>query len=201
MGNLTLADRSRHLTAAITDSLRAWEIPEALATDQDRVLRIGQTVEAVNGRISAAYGQEGFANHAEKILKYVREHHRFRSWPSIADFATAAEKCAERDPEVVVTVEALSEDERAARRIMAGQPVADTYVRGTGAARLIETGAITAADLRPYMLAGFARMKDVYGEADAQSMIDEQAGYTDFLIRNGATENRPEAAQTPAQGR
>lgn len=108
--------------------------------------------EDINSEISTAYNQEGFKELLLRIGQNVRKTHKSRRWPVIAEYINAAKDCQANNHTQIEDRQPFKfdSDAIAAKRINAGEAVAETYINGSGADRLIEKGLVTAGQLEPY---------------------------------------------------
>jgi hypothetical protein len=108
--------------------------------------------EDINSEISTAYNQEGFKELLLRIGQNVRKTHKSRRWPVIAEYINAAKDCQANNHTQIEDRQPFKfdSDAIAAKRINAGEAVAETYINGSGAERLIEKKLITPNELEPY---------------------------------------------------
>jgi hypothetical protein len=108
--------------------------------------------EDINSEISTAYNQEGFKALLLRIGQNVRKTHKSRRWPVIAEYINAAKDCQANNHTQIEDRQPFKfdSDAIAAKRINAGEAVAETYINGSGAERLIEKKLITPNQLEPY---------------------------------------------------
>jgi hypothetical protein len=106
----------------------------------------------VNSEISTAYAADGMKELLLRIGQAVRKTHKSRRWPVIAEYITAAKDCQKTRQAPISDHQQsnLDSDIIAAKRINAGDAVAESYIIGTGADRLIAKRLVNLDALAAY---------------------------------------------------
>ena len=120
----------------------------------------------INSEISTAYNAEGLKGLLLRIGQQVRKTHKSRRWPVIAEYVNAA-KDSQRDKPLQIEdnqPHKFDSDRIAAKRINAGEPVAESYIIGTGADRLVEKKLVTSQQIETYYKSLEQLSAEVYAE-------------------------------------
>lgn len=120
----------------------------------------------INSEISTAYNAEGLKGLLLRIGQQVRKTHKSRRWPVIAEYVNAA-KDSQRDKPLQIEdnqPHKFDSDRIAAKRINAGEPVAQSYITGTGATRLIEKNLVKPQQIETYHKSLEKLSAEVYAE-------------------------------------
>ena len=110
-------------------------------------------VEDINSEIVSSINEEGLTNILRNMGKDIRKNNRTRSWPTIYNMVKAAQKCSDAfKPPILGPSKSIAWDSDAieARRMNRGDPVAETYITGSGADRLLEKNLVTMNDIQMY---------------------------------------------------
>ena len=122
----------------------------------------------INSEISTAYNAEGLKGLLLRIGQQVRKTHKSRRWPVIAEYVNAA-KDSQRDKPLQIEdnqPHKFDSDRIAAKRINAGEPVAESYITGTGADRLIEKKLVKPQQIDRYKRGLEKQRQDVYAKRE-----------------------------------
>lgn len=125
----------------------------------------------MNARIASSVRADNIGDVVSRIFRHIRETHRSRHWPYVADFANAANKVGETS-EGRTFIEPLTEQEIIAREFAEGGPVSQGYLYGAASVHLIEEGFVTSEQIANYRQAHEAALRQLYGE-HAEIMISE----------------------------
>lgn len=139
--------------------IRTWMKREILTrftppTGLDPSIAIDDVVKGVNQNIRSKINPDDMDKLLDKLKDEVLSKSKTRSLPTPAIFQQAAATVAQKlheaptgQPQESGTPAYLTS---AARRIRAGEPVAEFYVTGNGAEELLDLGLITRANLSGY---------------------------------------------------
>ena len=149
--------------------LRRYRVPEHMGDDQLRA-EVNDLVEDINRSIPSGYRDGDFRALMPKIHAELRRRHGAQIWPSSRLFIAATDSAVEG---MAATTEAKAEPkeinpyEVSARKMLAGEPVAETMLYGREAVELIRLGIVDENLMQTYRSAAFLSRKNVYGEAAA----------------------------------
>jgi glutamate synthase domain-containing protein 1 len=145
-------DRTRTIGAWLQQELKRYDVPANHTPERARQ-EMDAMVEDINSEIPSSVEQSSLDHILSKMSQDIRKNTRSRSWPTIYTLTKAAQKCSETQATAITGPRqpyVFDSDAISARRINAGEAVAETYVTGSGADRLIEKGLVTAEQLEPY---------------------------------------------------
>lgn len=115
-----------------------------------------------------------------------------RSWPSEGEIAASCKAVSSAPTHRLAEGTEIDANAINARRIKAGDPVGEFWVYGTMAAELLQSRAVTDADLRPYRSSLFFNDREVYGEEEARRMEGERLNrHAEAMRRVGGQAQRP----------
>lgn len=136
--------------------VKAWMKSDVLARFSpprgvDPAIAAKDVAEAVNRSIAGHLGPDAFDAMLTKILAEVVKQARGRTLPTVRDFTEAARACADSKPATpgtgrIVNLYALTE-----RKIRAGEPVSDRWLKEPGRSELLANTSLTDTDLAPYI--------------------------------------------------
>jgi glutamate synthase domain-containing protein 1 len=124
-------------------------------------------VEDINSEIPSNVEQSSLDHILSKMSQDIRKNTRSRSWPTIYTLTKAAQKCSETQATAITGPKQphiFDSDKIAANRINAGEPVAESYITGTGADRLVEKKLVTSKQIQTYYKSLEQLSAEVYAE-------------------------------------
>lgn len=126
----------------------------SMPKDLDPITAATDVVEAINSSLPANLTAEKMTSFLQSILKEVSRNARSRTLPIPKDFIDAAGKVAKaRSGDAGAPSNSASYLDTlkiTEARVRAGEPVGDTWLRGTMRQRLLDNTALTENDLAPY---------------------------------------------------
>ena len=145
-------DRTSTIGAWIQEELKRYDVPANHTHDQERQ-EMDAMVEDINSEIPSSVEKSSLDHILSKMSQDIRKNTRSRSWPTIYTLIKAAQKCSETQATTITgprQPHAFDSDSIAAKRINAGEPVAESYVTGMGADRLIAKSLVNLDALAAY---------------------------------------------------
>jgi hypothetical protein len=144
--------RTKAIGAWLQKELQSYDVP-ANHTPERAATEMTAMVEDINSEIVSSVNEEGLTNILRNMGKDIRKNNRTRSWPTIYNMVKAAQKCSDAYKPPILgpkTSVAWDSDAINARRMNHGEAVADTYINGTGADRLLEKNLVTMNVIQMY---------------------------------------------------
>jgi hypothetical protein len=145
-------DRTRTIGAWLQEELKRYDVPANHTPDRARQ-EMDAMVEDINSEIPSNVEQSSLDHILSKMSQDIRKNTRSRSWPTIYTLTKAAQKCSETQATAITgprQPHIFDSDSIAAKRINAGEPVAESYINGSGATRLIDKKLVKPEQLEPY---------------------------------------------------
>lgn len=167
-------DRIRIAASIVTDFLRQYQRPSHL--DNDAALReISAIAEEVNALASTSLSQEEFKGRIIEACRHIRQTYTQRAWPMPAHFIKAMEAVTAKAsknavPDTGVTSFATA-TQLAARRIVEGEPVGDSWLYGKMALQLLSEGLVSQADIDRYREGMRQSFEKVYSVDQVSEMV------------------------------
>ena len=121
--------------------------------------------EAVNRQIPSTASEEAYRGVLRQIEIGIKTTAKTRSWPMIRDFVTATQAAVKANPAAMKPSEGkgLSAAIVNAKRIAAGDAVAESWLRPVRAAEMADTGLCTMGQIEDYR-DGLQKMREqIYG--------------------------------------
>ena len=144
--------RTQAIGAWLQKELQSYDVP-ANHTPERAATEMTAMVEDINSEIVSSITDEGLTNILRNMGKDIRKNNRTRSWPTIYNMVKAAQKCSDAyKPPILGPAKSIAWDSDAieARRMNRGDPVAETYITGSGADRLLEKNLVTMNVIQMY---------------------------------------------------
>ena len=144
--------RTKAIGAWLQKELQSYDVP-ANHTPERAATEMTAMVEDINSEIVSSINEEGLTNILRNMGKDIRKNNRTRSWPTIYNMVKAAQKCSDAyKPPILGPSKSVAWDSDAinARRMNHGEAVADNYITGSGADRLLEKNLVTMNVIQMY---------------------------------------------------
>jgi len=139
-----------YLTAPPDGVLLRYKRPPHLSDDSARA-EINDLAEDLNEAIPNAANKDQFLAILERFRKALRLMETNRNWPTIPQAIKAMKEAVKGTSfSKVAAIKPLSRAEIEARRIRNGEPTAEHWTRGYGAAELLARGLVTQEQLDAY---------------------------------------------------
>jgi len=159
-------DRTRTIGAWLQQELKRYDVPANHTPDRARQ-EMDAMVEDINSEIPSSVEQSSLDHILSKMSQDIRKNTRSRSWPTIYTLTKAAQKCSETQATAITgprQPHIFDSDSIAAKRINASEPVAESYITGSGATRLIEKNLVTSQQIDRYYKSLEQLSAEVYAE-------------------------------------
>lgn len=162
--------------------LGRFDVPSRLSKGR-QVAEINLMVSDISRHAGGATGGE-LDRLIDAMHQHVRESHRGREWPSIAQFVKGMKQAVADTSGQTNSMQGLGAamdfdpDIIAAARINSNQPVAENYIWGKGAARLLEAGDVTQGQIQRYRDNLFKAEASYLGEDVANKRLQERNART-----------------------
>lgn len=165
-----------------TAILGSYQEPDHLS-DAALIDEVNTLVEEINALIPKQVTPDSLPIVLKEAKACLRRRHGARNWPP-SKVLQAAITDAVQNKAKAISGEAsakldLSPDAIAARRIRTGQPVAERWLYGHSADRLLEKGLIALSDLEGHRISHRQELVGLYGEERASDRIAELGGNPD----------------------
>ena len=145
--------RTKAIGAWLQKELQSYDVP-ANHTPERAATEMTAMVEDINSEIVSSINEEGLTNILRNMGKDIRKNNRTRSWPTIYNMVKAAQKCSGRIQATnsrPIQVSRLGQRcNRSQTNEPRGEPVAETYITGSGADRLLEKNLVTMNVIQMY---------------------------------------------------
>jgi len=149
---MNYSDRTRIIGAWLQEDLQSYDVPANHTTDR-AAKEMSAMVEDINSDIISGISADNLQTILAKMSKDIRKNNRSRAWPTIYNLTKAAKKCsASFEPDKIGSSQPFKfdSDNIAAKRMNAGEPVAESYVNGVAADRLLEKNLVTLSVIDSY---------------------------------------------------
>jgi len=167
------SQRIIQVTQEVQKLLNGYEPPRSRADDTEwQRQEIRDVAEAVNSSIPRDMTEDGIRTLFERMRRDLKKQAKTRAWPITREIVDAV---ADKTPkEHFRSAQILSFDTDAinARRINKGEAVAETYVNGSGADRLLQKNLVTMEALSIYRQSLQDSIAEVYGMPEEETAED-----------------------------
>lgn len=154
----------------VAQFLQSYSPPRGLTPDQ----QAGRIVSVADAFARRMPTKGDYAEAVENVLTKIRDTHISNSWPPQGVFVMAMPQTEKVQPKAAETFKA-DEDEIAASRIEAGEPVAERYVWGSGAEKLLRDRRVTLDAIDRYRQGSIHTRRKTYGK-HADEMLRRDFG-------------------------
>ena len=139
------------VTAQVQKLLNGYEPPRSRADDLSwQKQEISDVADAVNSSIPKEATEENITRLFERMRRDLKKSAKTRAWPITREIVEAIKDRTPKQDFETAQVITFDSDAIAAKRINNGEGVAETYITGSAAARLIEKNLVTAKTLEGY---------------------------------------------------
>ena len=168
--------------------LRRYNAPEHLSANRQKS-EIEFMVTDIASEITGGIDAATLAKVLEGMHQHIRKNCRSRSWPSVAQFIAAVQWAVKEETGELVNTQRgigaaheFNTDDIMARRINSGQPVAESFIYGSGCVRLLASGEVTQFQIDQYREGMFKKDVEVYKQEGAEKLRDErEKRHAEFL--------------------
>lgn len=138
----------------LNNMLAEYAPPKSLIDPNAQKKDIKSTAEVINALFPDDTTQEHIVGTFKRAAMKLKGAHKSRTWPLASDIAAAVKKAmTSQRSSAPVSKGPWKPDtlELNAKRIKAGEPVGEMYIRGKLADMMVQMGLITDAHLQPYL--------------------------------------------------
>lgn len=161
------AEAAKMVSAFLMD----FSTPRGMSVDQQSS-RISGVADAFARRMPT---KGDFSESCQAVLDKVRDTHMSNSWPAQAVFVIAMPQSEAMTPKAAETYR-IDEWELAAKRMAAGEPVAEQYVWGAASDGLVSKGLVTPESRDRYRIGAVAAATGAWS-GDAQKIMVSKFGH------------------------
>ena len=145
--------RIRLILGELIKMMEGYAEPKHLNTRKKQEDEARNIVRMLNQKFPSNATEDHIRGTMDRALLKLKETHKSRTWPTAADISKAVTTSMTTSFKGVEAGKPWKPDtlEINAARIKNGEPVSETYIRGTMAQKLLDLGMITEAHLQPYL--------------------------------------------------
>ena len=147
-------ERMMQIKKELAEMLSEYAAPKHLIDPASQAKDIQSTAEVINALFPNDTNQDHITGTLKRAAMKLKGAHKSRTWPLASDITTAVKKSMNvQGSPMPVNKGPWKPDTLAinARRIKAGEPVGEMYIRGKLADKMVEMGLISEAHLQPYL--------------------------------------------------
>jgi hypothetical protein len=150
---MTYDERIFVLIGELAKILEGYATPKHLNTRAKEEDEARNIVRMLNQKFPNDTTEDHIRGTMDRAMLKLKEAHKSRTWPTAADISAAVSKSMTSASTRTVSGGPWKPDTLKinAARIKNGEPVSETYIRGTMAQKLLDLGMITEAHLQPYL--------------------------------------------------
>jgi len=150
---MTHEERIRVILGELVKIFEGYATPKHLDTRAKEEQEVRNIVRMINTKFPNDTNVDHIRGTMDRAMLKLKEAHKARSWPSAADIAAAVSKSMTSASTRTVSSGPWKPDtlQLNAKRIIAGEPVGEMYIRGKLADKMVQMGLITDAHLQPYL--------------------------------------------------
>jgi len=151
---MTHDERIFVLIGELAKILEGYATPKHLNTRAKEEDEARNIVRMLNQKFPNDTTEDHIRGTMDRAMLKLKEAHKSRSWPSAADIAAAVTKSMNTQRASMPTSKGPWKPDTLAlnaKRIIAGEPVGEMYIRGKLADKMVQMGLITDAHLQPYL--------------------------------------------------
>ena len=134
--------------------LGTYAIPKHLEDEKRAQAEVEGICRLINQKFPNDTNEDHIRGTMDRAMLKLKEAHKSRSWPSAADIAAAVSKSMNKQRSNVQASKGPWKPDTLAlnaKRIIAGEPVGEMYIRGKLADKMVQMGLITDEHLQPYL--------------------------------------------------
>ena len=151
---MTHDERIFVLIGELAKILEGYATPKHLNTRAKEEDEARNIVRMLNQKFPNDTTEDHIRGTMDRAMLKLKEAHKSRSWPSAADIAAAVSKSMNTQRSNVQASKGPWKPDTLAlnaKRIIAGEPVGEMYIRGKLADKMVQMGLITDEHLQPYL--------------------------------------------------
>lgn len=151
MVDLNYSKRIAIVTQEVQKLLNGYEPPRSRAEDAAwQKQEISDVAEAVNSSIPKSMDQDSIYKLFDRMRRDLKKSAKTRAWPIAREIVDVIKERTPREQFQASQVKAFDSDTINAKRMNAGEAVAETYVKGSGSNRLLEKNLVTMNVMQMY---------------------------------------------------
>jgi hypothetical protein len=133
--------------------MEGYATPKHLDTQKKQEDEARNIVRLLNQKFPNDTTEEHIRGTMDRAMLKLKEAHKSRTWSTAADISAAVSKSMSSASTRSVSSGPWKPDtlQLNAKRIIAGEPVGEMYIRGKLADKMVEMGLISEAHLQPYL--------------------------------------------------
>ena len=133
--------------------LGTYAIPKHLEDEKRAKAEVEGICRMLNQKFPNDTNEDHIRGTMDRAMLKLKEAHKSRSWPTSAEISAAVSKSMTSASTRSVSSGPWKPDtlQLNAKRIIAGEPVGEMYIRGKLADKMVEMGLISEAHLQPYL--------------------------------------------------
>ena len=146
-------ERVRVILSELIKMMEGYATPKHLDTQKKQEDEARNIVRLLNQKFPNDTTEEHIRGTMDRAMLKLKEAHKSRTWPTAADISAAVSKSMSSASTRSVSSGPWKPDtlQLNAKRIIAGEPVGEMYIRGKLADKMVQMGLITEAHLQPYL--------------------------------------------------
>ena len=146
-------ERVRVILSELIKMMEGYATPKHLDTQKKQEDEARNIVRLLNQKFPNDTTEEHIRGTMDRAMLKLKEAHKSRTWPTAADISAAVSKSMSSVSTRSVSSGPWKPDtlQLNAKRIIAGEPVGEMYIRGKLADKMVEMGLISEAHLQPYL--------------------------------------------------
>ena len=150
---MTHEERIRVILGELIKIMEGYATPKHLDTVAKQEQEARNIVRMINQKFPNDTTVEHIRGTMDRAMLKLKEAHKSRTWPTAADISAAVSKSMTSASTRSVSSGPWKPDtlQLNAKRIIAGEPVGEMYIRGKLADKMVEMGLISEAHLQPYL--------------------------------------------------
>ena len=146
-------ERVRVILSELIKMMEGYATPKHLDTQKKQEDEARNIVRLLNQKFPNDTTEEHIRGTMDRAMLKLKEANKSRTWPTAADISAAVSKSMSSASTRSVSSGPWKPDtlQLNAKRIIAGEPVGEMYIRGKLADKMVQMGLITEAHLQPYL--------------------------------------------------
>src|SRR6056300_389295 len=151
---MTHEERIRVILGELIKIMEGYATPKHLDTVAKQEQEARNIVRMINQKFPNDTTVEQIRGTMDRAMLKLEETHKSRTWPTAADISAAVSKSMNTQRSNIQASKGPWKPDTLAlnaKRIIAGEPVGEMYIRGKLADKMVQMGLITDAHLQPYL--------------------------------------------------
>lgn len=167
------SQRIIQVTQEVQKLLNGYEPPRSRADDAEwQRQEIRDVAEAVNSSIPRDMTEDGIRTLFERMRRDLKKQAKTRAWPITREIVDAVADKTPKEHFRAAQILSFDTDAINARRINKGEAVAETFINGSGADRLLQKNLVTMEALSIYRQSLQDSIAEVYGMPEEETAED-----------------------------